>query len=141
MVLIITKIMIFNQHAPGGESSRWSCQLQSCPRTGFRISIISAHDILFPLMTIVLTIWFDSFLIFNLFRFSILLFLIIYSFHLGDMLSPGLVLIARGALLTWIWVFGVRRAFKEVSAHSISMFRIFLHFYYYSYFYLATIYS
>ena len=43
--------------------------------------------------------------------------------------SPGLVLIARGALLTWIWVFGVRRAFKEVSVHSIGMIGIFLHFY------------
>ena len=75
MFLIISKkrSKLFNQLTLGGESSRWSCQLQSCPRTGFRISIISAHDILFPLMTIVLTIWFDSFLIFNLFRFSILL--------------------------------------------------------------------
>ena len=43
--------------------------------------------------------------------------------------SPGLVLIARGAFLTWIWVFGVRRAFKEVSVHAISMFDDFLHFY------------
>ena len=30
------------------------------------------------------------------------------------MAGPGLVLITRGAFLTWIWVFGVRRTFKEV---------------------------
>merc|ERR1719270_3167439 len=32
----------------------------------------------------------------------------------GDMTSPGLLLIARGAFLTWIWVYGVRRTFKEI---------------------------
>ena len=59
----------------------------------------------------------------------------IHSFHLGDMPSPGLVLIARGAFLTWIWVFGVRRAFKEVSVHAISMLDNFLHFYYHFHIY------
>ena len=43
--------------------------------------------------------------------------------------SPGLVLIARGAILTWIWVFGVRRAFKEVSVLAICMSGSFLCFY------------
>ena len=32
----------------------------------------------------------------------------------GDFVSPGMILLTRGALLTWIWVFGVRRHFKEV---------------------------
>ena len=43
--------------------------------------------------------------------------------------SPGLVLIARGAILTWIWVFGVRRTFKEVSVPAVCMSGSFLYFY------------
>ena len=33
---------------------------------------------------------------------------------IGDFINPGMVLLTRGVLLTWIWVFGVRRHFKEV---------------------------
>ena len=36
------------------------------------------------------------------------------SSFIGDFPAPALVYLARAVLLTWIWVYGVRRYFKEV---------------------------
>ena len=35
--------------------------------------------------------------------------------YVGDFPVPGLVYLIRAGVLTWIWVYGVRRHFKEVS--------------------------